>query len=987
MAKFTDLPLSEQRRLIKESPNTSLSDIISAYDKENAPQSTEPSLTTTLPFSLENAYKSGGKIHIKPSKRGTFTAAATRHGKSVQEFASQVLAHPENYSPAMRKKANFARNAAKWHAEGGHIYDGYNEPFNKLWEVQYPEAPEEVSGGIIPASVVTASLPAKFRGSQSAAKRYAEGYKWANENVTKPTNEVARKYVYPAVAATAAAPLAVDAAAAVVANPVLRSVADFVGTVDGLRNAVSENGVAKTVRLAREGNTFGAIKSGVGDALDIAGVSDLIRTTGKIASKSKALRRALELYNYGKQKELGYIYDIDWPAYKGLHTPQKVQNDITPIHTKTFPALTQEQVQDAVRGAIDEGSVRADFDLIGQRLTEDFSGYSSTANKVAEALGVPTGYSYPEFLEYVYRTGKNPQDPSTIKDFAAVQRSAVRGVVAKTADDAKTFLTVPAGNRTGGDRLGSRGGVYTSNSYDIGDKFSRPLRGQSSGVVGKVQFPTTAVGDYETVAQQLDNIHQDTFNYDDVLRGLPYDAGVTFTDISDAAKEVGFISGESRYSTRTGDKLPVMEKVYLGKEPLTLQETTFKKASENANRGGRTGWGEQKEYREDDSLFIPHYTSEKDAAKLTALYTALKKKKIDWNSIEDVVRDYEKKGELATALADKAFFTKIGKNRKAIFGSSAGILGTGALGTGIVLGAKEVRNRQDWEAENKRALVDAYFGDSYPPKNPDGSINIERALEMEDEVYPQLEAAYKSWKRENRKAEGGPVDVFRKLTAPTYDTPSFSDAFGQARKDGKSYFKWNGRRYNTKLNTEQFRETNPVNYLEGYSYIDAARRIKEVENSKDNPRGGYDAGTDRWYPHRSHEGGADTIAYGIKLSNGTPEAKLAKRQGYLTDTQANEAVDILVRTYGDSAERVYNKKFGEGAWDDLSEKSKSILIDYEYNPGLAKFPNLMTGFHDADLEKIKANYKRYSRGRELGRNRTLEKDIDSLATFYPILAK
>lgn len=178
-----------------------------------------------------------------------------------------------------------------------------------------------------------------------------------------------------------------------------------------------------------------------------------------------------------------------------------------------------------------------------------------------------------------------------------------------------------------------------------------------------------------------------------------------------------------------------------------------------------------------------------------------------------------------------------------------------------------------------------------------------------------------------------------------------------------------------------------MNYAEGYSYIDAARRIKEVENSKDNPRGGYDAGTDRWYPHRSHEGGADTIAYGIKLSNGTPEAELAKRQGYLTDTQANDAIDTLVRSYGDSAERVYNRKFGEGAWDDLSEKSKSILIDYEYNPGLSKFPNLMTGFHDADLEKIKANYKRYSRGRELGRNRTLEKDIDSLATFYPILAK
>lgn len=68
-------------------------------------------------------YAEGGGIHIKPSKRGTFTAAAKKHGKSVQGFASQVLANKENYSPAMVKKANFARNAAKWHADGGWLED------------------------------------------------------------------------------------------------------------------------------------------------------------------------------------------------------------------------------------------------------------------------------------------------------------------------------------------------------------------------------------------------------------------------------------------------------------------------------------------------------------------------------------------------------------------------------------------------------------------------------------------------------------------------------------------------------------------------------------------------------------------------------------------------------------------------------------------------------------------------------------------------
>lgn len=70
-------------------------------------------------------YSRGGKIHIKPSKRGTFTEAAKRRGMGVQEFANKVLANKDNYSTSMVKKANFARNASKWkHAYGGSIIHG-----------------------------------------------------------------------------------------------------------------------------------------------------------------------------------------------------------------------------------------------------------------------------------------------------------------------------------------------------------------------------------------------------------------------------------------------------------------------------------------------------------------------------------------------------------------------------------------------------------------------------------------------------------------------------------------------------------------------------------------------------------------------------------------------------------------------------------------------------------------------------------------------
>jgi hypothetical protein len=77
---------------------------------------------------MPNSYAKGG-IHIKESKKGTFTAAATKHGKGVQEFAKQVLANKENYSPAMVKKANFAHNASKWnHADGGYVYNPMTQP-------------------------------------------------------------------------------------------------------------------------------------------------------------------------------------------------------------------------------------------------------------------------------------------------------------------------------------------------------------------------------------------------------------------------------------------------------------------------------------------------------------------------------------------------------------------------------------------------------------------------------------------------------------------------------------------------------------------------------------------------------------------------------------------------------------------------------------------------------------------------------------------
>jgi hypothetical protein len=52
-------------------------------------------------------------IYIKPQNRGKFTAYAKSKGQSVQQAASSVLSNPKA-SPTQKKRANFARNAAKW---------------------------------------------------------------------------------------------------------------------------------------------------------------------------------------------------------------------------------------------------------------------------------------------------------------------------------------------------------------------------------------------------------------------------------------------------------------------------------------------------------------------------------------------------------------------------------------------------------------------------------------------------------------------------------------------------------------------------------------------------------------------------------------------------------------------------------------------------------------------------------------------------------
>lgn len=92
----------------------------------------------------QTMFGDGGTIHIKKSHEGAFTEKAKSHGMGVQEFARHVLSNKENYPSSTIKQANFCRNAAKWHDDGGDI--DKNDSDNYVKATTYNTNPLYYSG-------------------------------------------------------------------------------------------------------------------------------------------------------------------------------------------------------------------------------------------------------------------------------------------------------------------------------------------------------------------------------------------------------------------------------------------------------------------------------------------------------------------------------------------------------------------------------------------------------------------------------------------------------------------------------------------------------------------------------------------------------------------------------------------------------------------------------------------------------------------------
>ena len=147
-----------------------------------------------------------------------------------------------------------------------------------------------------------------------------------------------------------------------------------------------------------------------------------------------------------------------------------------------------------------------------------------------------------------------------------------------------------------------------------------------------------------------------------------------------------------------------------------------------------------------------------------------------------------------------------------------------------------------------------------------------------------------------------------------------------------------------------------------------AKYLVELKQQENNSKKGYRNG--KWYPHSSAEGGADTIAYGHKL---TP-ADNKYYQGITTQqAEALQQSDVLNKQA--QAKKQVDTKYGAGTFDRLPQDAQMLLVDYQYNVGLKKFPSFVDATVRGDKAKMLKEYERGSSAGKLTKRNNWTKSI------------
>ena len=143
--------------------------------------------------------------------------------------------------------------------------------------------------------------------------------------------------------------------------------------------------------------------------------------------------------------------------------------------------------------------------------------------------------------------------------------------------------------------------------------------------------------------------------------------------------------------------------------------------------------------------------------------------------------------------------------------------------------------------------------------------------------------------------------------------------------------------------------------LTNQKFIDA---LKSVENSV---RAGWNDQGQKWFPHKSPEGGMPTIAYGHKVLN-VQEHEVFKKG--ITEEQALKLLASDMKTAYDNAQEDWDKwvqnnttLLNNPLFEELTEKYQGVLVNIAYNTGSLKnrkgvygWPNLSKRIVAATLD-------------------------------------
>jgi hypothetical protein len=151
----------------------------------------------------------------------------------------------------------------------------------------------------------------------------------------------------------------------------------------------------------------------------------------------------------------------------------------------------------------------------------------------------------------------------------------------------------------------------------------------------------------------------------------------------------------------------------------------------------------------------------------------------------------------------------------------------------------------------------------------------------------------------------------------------------------------------------------------------AVNIIKQFENSTNNPSGGYNKSKKLWFPHKSLEGGSDTIGYGHKIQ---PNENFSKG---ITDS---DALKLLER---DASKKIDLAKKHIKTFDSLPLTVRIATINAFYRGDMGpKTIELLNQNKFDDAAKQYLNHKEY----RTTSNRGVKKRMDWNAAVFKAAA-